>query len=107
MLSLLFIMAAYVALWFSLYDLSVVQYTSVEISHETVRYDSGYSYDVVMSRNEPLSYKYRDWIPDIFSYRQCDWISSAFYPLHKMSFLVNGVRSTEPTKDVRNVSGIK
>jgi hypothetical protein len=106
-LGFLFLLTTYVVLWFSVFDLTVVRYNTIELSHETVRYDSGYSYDVVMSRNEPLSYKYRDWIPDIVIYRQYAWISSAFYPLHKISFLVNGVRSTEPTKDVRNISGIK
>ncbi len=106
-LGFLFILATYVALWFSVFDLTVVRYNSIEISNESVHYESGYSYEVVISRNEPVSYDYRDWVPGSAIYSRYAWISSAFYPLHKISFLVNGVRSTEPTKDVRNISGIK
>lgn len=106
-LSLLFILTVYIALWFSVYDLSEVNYQTIEISRENVRYDSGYSYDVVMSRQVPFSYLSRDWVPDIDIYQKYSWFHPFFYPLHKISFLVNGVRSSEPTKDVRNISGIK
>ena len=106
-LGLLFILTVYIALWFSVYDLSEVNYQTIEISRENVRYDSGYSYDVVMSQKVPFSYFFRDWIPEIDIYHRSSWAHSIFYPLHKISFLVNGVRSSEPTKDVRNISGIK